>query len=59
MASEPTDYVKLPIRQFPPKALRETSEGRYWKSFRCIASEKSVRFQTREGEEDRGGGEGG
>ena len=27
-------YVKLPIRRFPPRAERETSEGRYWRAYR-------------------------
>ena len=33
MDYEPAEYRKLALKQFPPRALRETAEGRYWKQF--------------------------
>jgi U3 small nucleolar RNA-associated protein 15 len=27
------DYIKLPPKQYPPRALRETAEGKYWGRF--------------------------
>lgn len=33
MEYEAGDYRKLAVRQFPARALRETAEGRYWRSF--------------------------
>lgn len=31
------EYVKLRAKQYPPRALRETPEGRYWRRFRAPA----------------------
>ena len=33
MDYEPAEYRKLALKQFPPRALRETAEGKYWKRF--------------------------
>ncbi|KAL3158240.1 hypothetical protein ABBQ38_010492 [Trebouxia sp. C0009 RCD-2024] len=33
MENEPAEYRKLALKQFPPRALRETAEGKYWKRF--------------------------
>ena len=33
MDYEPAEYRKLVLKQFPPRALRETAEGKYWKRF--------------------------
>ena len=35
MDPEPADYRKLVIKQYPPRALRETPEGRYWRRFKA------------------------
>ena len=28
------EYVKLPIKQYPARAQRETAEGRYWRAYK-------------------------
>ncbi len=35
MEFEPAEYQRLEIRQFPPRSLRETVEGRYWRRFKA------------------------
>ncbi|KAK9801858.1 hypothetical protein WJX73_002537 [Symbiochloris irregularis] len=35
MEYEPAEYRKLVIKQYPPRALRETPEGRYWRRFKA------------------------
>lgn len=35
MDYELTEYRKLTVKQYPPRALRETPEGRYWKRFKA------------------------
>ncbi|KDD74435.1 hypothetical protein H632_c1316p0, partial [Helicosporidium sp. ATCC 50920] len=42
MEYETTDYVKVPIRQFPAREIRETAEGRYWKQFTKPLTAKQV-----------------
>ena len=32
---QPGEYRKLAVKQFPPRSLRETAEGAYWKRFRA------------------------
>ena len=32
---QPGEYQKLVIKQFPPRTLRETAEGAYWKRFKA------------------------
>lgn len=39
-----TNYVKLRPKQFPPRELRETAEGKYWKSFQYPFVTKQVRM---------------
>ncbi|GAX79819.1 hypothetical protein CEUSTIGMA_g7259.t1 [Chlamydomonas eustigma] len=34
MEYEPAEYQRLEIKQFAPRALRETVEGRYWRRFK-------------------------
>ena len=34
MDYEPADFRKLVVKQYPPRALRETPEGRYWRRFK-------------------------
>lgn len=46
MEYETTDYVKVPIRQFPAREIRETAEGRYWKQFTKPLTAKQVRGIT-------------
>lgn len=31
--AEPGDYSKLPIKQYPPRSIRETAEGKFWRGF--------------------------
>ena len=33
MAAEPGEYTRLHVPAYPPRALRETAEGRYWRRF--------------------------
>ena len=35
MDYEAGEYQKLVVRQYPPRALRETAEGRYWRHFKA------------------------
>lgn len=35
MDYEAGEYQKLAVRQYPPRALRETAEGRYWRQFKA------------------------
>ena len=35
MDYEAGEYQKLVVRQYPPRALRETAEGRYWRQFKA------------------------
>lgn len=30
---EAGDFQKLAVKQYPPKSIRETAEGKFWKSF--------------------------
>eukprot|EP00271_Cylindrocystis_brebissonii_P021166 TRINITY_DN7422_c0_g1_i1.p1 TRINITY_DN7422_c0_g1~~TRINITY_DN7422_c0_g1_i1.p1 ORF type:complete len:532 (+),score=114.97 TRINITY_DN7422_c0_g1_i1:490-2085(+) len=32
------EYVKLPVKQYPPRSERETPEGKFWRSFRATSS---------------------
>lgn len=35
MEYEPAEYQKLQIRQYAPRSLRETAEGKYWRQFKA------------------------
>ena len=37
------EYQKLAVRQYPPRALRETAEGRYWRQFKAPVVAQQVR----------------
>lgn len=39
-------YLKLQIKQFPARSIRETAEGKYWKQFKAPVLAKQVRKQT-------------
>jgi hypothetical protein len=28
-------YRKLPVKQYAPRTIRETAEGRYWKAYKA------------------------
>lgn len=43
MDYEPAEYRKLALKQYPPRALRETAEGKYWKRFGSPVSHQQVR----------------
>jgi hypothetical protein len=34
MDGDPTDYKKLAVKSFPARAIRETTEGKYWGKFK-------------------------
>jgi len=36
-------YVKLQVKQFPARSIRETAEGKYWKQFKAPVFAKQVR----------------
>eukprot|EP00899_Mesostigma_viride_P017373 jgi/Mesvir1/25637/Mv01855-RA.1 len=42
MSTSVTDYKKLAIRKFPPRSIRETAEGRFWRGFKVSNSEQQV-----------------
>ena len=42
MDYEPAEYRKLVLKQFPPRALRETAEGKYWKRFASPVNAQQV-----------------
>ncbi len=44
MDYEAGDYQKLAIKQFAPRSIRETAEGKYWKQFKAPVVAKQVRF---------------
>lgn len=46
MEYEPGEYTKLAIRQYAPRSLRETAEGKYWRRFRAPIVAKQVRGQA-------------
>ncbi|GFR40760.1 hypothetical protein Agub_g1372, partial [Astrephomene gubernaculifera] len=35
MEYEPAEYQKLQIRQYAPRSIRETAEGKYWRRFKA------------------------
>ncbi|KAG2433548.1 hypothetical protein HYH02_012665 [Chlamydomonas schloesseri] len=35
MEYEPAEYQKLQVRQYAPRELRETAEGKYWRQFKA------------------------
>lgn len=43
MDYEPAEYRKLALKQYPPRALRETAEGKYWKRFGSPVLHQQVR----------------
>lgn len=43
MEYERGTYQKLPIKQYAPRELAETAEGRYWRQFKAPISTKQVR----------------
>lgn len=45
MEHDPGGYLKLQVKQFPARSLRETAEGKYWKQFRAPVFAKQVRGQ--------------
>ncbi len=42
MEYEPAEYQKLQIRQYAPRSLRETAEGKYWRQFKAPTIAKQV-----------------
>lgn len=42
MEYEAAEYQKLEIRQYPPRSIRETAEGKYWKRFKTPVVAKQV-----------------
>ncbi len=42
MEYEAGDYQKLQIKQYPPRTIRETAEGKYWKRFKAPTVTKEV-----------------
>ena len=42
MEYDPADYRKLVVKQYPPRALRETPEGRYWRRFKTPVLARQV-----------------
>ena len=42
MDYEPAEYRKLALKQYPPRALRDTAEGKYWKRFGNPVSHQQV-----------------
>ncbi len=43
MEYEPAEYQKLQVRQYAPRELRETAEGKYWRQFKAPIVAKQVR----------------
>lgn len=43
MEYDTAEYKKLQIRSYAPRALRETSEGKFWKRFKSPVVAKQVR----------------
>ena len=48
---QPGEYQKLVIKQFPPRTLRETAEGAYWKRFKApvLAQQVASSLHSRTG----------
>ncbi|KAG1655036.1 hypothetical protein FOA52_008787 [Chlamydomonas sp. UWO 241] len=42
MEYEPAEYTRLEIRQYAPRTLRETAEGRYWRRFKAPVLAKQI-----------------
>ena len=38
------NYLKLQVKQFPARTIRETAEGKYWKQFRAPVLAKQVSY---------------
>ena len=52
MDYEAGEYQKLVVRQYPPRALRETAEGRYWRQFKApvVAQQVELVFYSKKTE---------
>jgi hypothetical protein len=46
MEYEPAEYQKLQIRQYAPRSIRETAEGKYWRRFKAPIVAKQVSMST-------------
>lgn len=46
MEYESGSYLKLQVKQFPARSIRETAEGKYWKQFKAPVFAKQVRHNT-------------
>ena len=44
MEYEAGDYKKLAVKQYPPRSIRETAEGKYWQRFKAPLFAKQVCF---------------
>jgi U3 small nucleolar RNA-associated protein 15 len=42
MEYEPGSYLKLQVKQFPARSIRETAEGKYWQQFKAPVLAKQV-----------------
>lgn len=42
MEYEAGSYQKLEVKQFAPRTLRETAEGKYWRRFQAPVLAKQV-----------------
>ncbi len=39
---EPAEFQKLEVRQYAPRSIRETAEGKYWRRFKAPIIAKQV-----------------
>ena len=39
-------YRKLPVKQFAPRTIRETAEGRYWKAYKAGPYNRCLFFSS-------------
>lgn len=42
MEYEPGSYLKVQVKQFPARSIRETAEGKYWQQFKAPVLAKQV-----------------
>jgi hypothetical protein len=48
MEYEAGSYLKLQVKEFPARSIRETAEGKYWKQFKAPVFAKQVSTATQQ-----------